>query len=138
VGQVRRRIAIGMELLRPGKRGIEHRLVAYAAGAAVLGKLAVVDGERKRLADPDNHGGHCASLFSTWRSSRITCSATSICAASTGSNAVRRMPSGVSSAYSSSPLPRRRRASSSLGRMTPAELPMVVILSFMAAAALKL
>src|SRR5690606_11849004 len=41
------------------------------------------------------------------------------------------MPSGVSSAYSSSPLPRRRRASSSLGRMTPAELPMVVILSFM-------
>src|SRR5690606_17101172 len=63
---------------------------------------------------------------------RITCSATSICAASTGSNAVRRMPSGVSSAYSSSPLPRRRRASSSLGRMTPAELPMAVILSFMA------
>src|SRR3546814_127557 len=43
------------------------------------------------------------------------------------------MPSGVSSAYSSSPLSRRRRASSSLGRMTPAELPMVVFLSFMGA-----
>src|SRR5690606_38385243 len=44
---------------------------------------------------------------------------------------VRRIPSGVSSAYSSSPLSTRSRASNSLGRMRPAELPMAVIFSFM-------
>src|SRR5690606_22250817 len=91
-----------------------------------------MNGQRQGPVDPDDHG-YWASLLSSVRRLRMTSSATSIWAASSGSKAVRRTPSGVSSAYSVSPLPRRRRASSSLGRMTPAELPMAVIFSFMGA-----
>src|SRR5690606_23430707 len=133
IGKVRRRVAVRVQLLRTGEGGVQQAFVTHTAAAAVLAQLAVVDGNCKRLPDARDHGRHyCASLLSNARRSRMTCSATSICSASVGSNTVSLMPSGVSSANSSSPFCRRRRASRSLGRMTPEELPMVVILSFMA------
>src|SRR5690606_5336115 len=128
-GKIGGRVAAGMQLLRARQRRIEQALVAHARAAAVLGQLALMDGDGQGARDPDDHGGaYCASLRRRSRSLRMTSSATSICAASSGSNAVSRTPSGVSSAYSVSPFSSRSRASSSLGRMTPAELPMVVIL----------
>ena len=90
VGEVGRRVAAGVALPGSGKRRVEQGFIAHAAAAAAgFGKLAVVDGHRGWFADPgegDQVGSVCwASLLSRVRRLRITCSATSICAVSSGS-----------------------------------------------------
>src|SRR3546814_7360576 len=57
VGEIRRRVAVSMQLLRPRKRGFEHAFIAHAGAAAVFGELALVDGEREGARDPDDHRG---------------------------------------------------------------------------------
>src|SRR5690606_20299134 len=83
IGKIRRGVAIGMQLLPPGQRGLQHAFVAHAIAAAMFRELPVVDGECEGPANPDDHGHvYCASLRSRERRLRITSSATSICAAS--------------------------------------------------------
>ena len=77
-GEIGHRIAIGMKLLWTRQRRFQQSFVAHAGAAAVLGELAVVDSERQRLFEPDDHRQLLASLRSTLRSSRMTRSASSI------------------------------------------------------------
>src|SRR5690606_31642579 len=55
VREVRRRVAIRVQLLRAGKGRFEHSLVADAASAAMLRQLPLMDGKRERTRDPGNH-----------------------------------------------------------------------------------
>src|SRR5690606_13178700 len=47
-GQVRRRVAMGLQLLRAGEGGIEQAVVAHATAAAMFGELAIMDGQSQR------------------------------------------------------------------------------------------
>src|SRR5690606_31493793 len=81
--EIRRRIGIRMQLLRPRQGGLEQCLIAHARVAAMLGDLSAMDGRGQRALDPDDHG-YWASLWRRVRRRRITSSAASICAASSG------------------------------------------------------
>src|SRR5713226_8669509 len=54
-------IAIGVELLRPGKGGLKQVHIAYAGSAAVEGEKAVMEREGVALVDP-NRFTHFASV----------------------------------------------------------------------------
>ena len=59
-------IHIGMNLLRPGKGGLEQAAVAQARRAAVKRKHTVVQRERVAFLDPERLG-HWASMRSVLR-----------------------------------------------------------------------
>lgn len=87
-GQIRfgPRIYVGDEVLRPGQSRFEEAAVPDSLPSTMLGQLPAMDGEHHVPADPRGllHGGYSASFRSTSRSSRITRSAASICAARSG------------------------------------------------------
>jgi hypothetical protein len=87
VGQIRWRIAVGMRLLRARQRLIQQVVVAHAGAAAVFRQLSFVDGDGKRFFSIQMimAVAYCASLCRTFRSLRMTSSATSICFAKVGS-----------------------------------------------------
>jgi hypothetical protein len=55
IGEVRRRIAVGVQLLRPRQRRFQQPLVAHPSATAMLGDLAVVDGKNERFFQPNDH-----------------------------------------------------------------------------------
>lgn len=55
IGEVRRRIAVGVQLLRPCQRRFQQPLVAYPSATAMLRDLAVVDGKNERFFQPNDH-----------------------------------------------------------------------------------
>ena len=55
IGEIRRRITVGVQLLGSAERRFEQSFIAHAGAPAVLGDLAVVNGEDERLSQPDDH-----------------------------------------------------------------------------------
>ena len=76
VGSVR----IGKVVPRSSKRRFQKSHISNPIGATVLSKLPYMDGERDIVSNPNwlFHAAYSASFRSTSRSSRITCSASSI------------------------------------------------------------
>src|SRR5688500_17705382 len=55
IAEIRRGIAVGMQLLWTRQRRLQQSLVAHTTRATVLGQLALMHSKRQRLFDPDHH-----------------------------------------------------------------------------------
>jgi len=55
IGEIWHRIAVGVQLLRPGQHRFEQASIPQPGAAAVFGELAIVDRENERLFQPDDH-----------------------------------------------------------------------------------
>lgn len=73
-------VSVGKSVPRSGKRRFQKRHISNPIGTTVLSALPHMDGEHDIVSNPDRlfHAAYSASFRSTSRSSRITCSASSI------------------------------------------------------------
>lgn len=124
------RVAIGDKVLRTRQRAGHQTCIAHALTPAVFGQLLGMRRLCHCWQHPNPIAGH--DYLASSRKARlrraITSRAAAICASKSGSAVDSSIPRGVSTTDSVSPTPALRWASSSLGRIIPAELPTLVIL----------
>src|SRR5262249_39595818 len=118
---------------RARQRGFEHALIANPRSPAEAPELTFMNDENFLQGEPAQVP-HFARALSVSRYSTIRSSTTSMAFSKSGSYGVSRTPpSGSSVTWSHWPCLRSSLAISSFGRMTPVELPILLISSFIGA-----